>query len=1148
MWSLREIEAQAFALFAGLGIMQGAMPRLTAFGDAALMGMTNNDNVINITCSYDGDVAFGNPLLFNPVEAKGKLVGAGLFGTACTCDDWPCDLFTTPTTNTNTSTTTTAPVPTITFVSTLDAAAGTTKKSSSAVVPAVIVIVVLLIVLLTSVVVVRRYRRTANLRQQARAKLAADVMGLARNRILTHFEHIFSGPDDERALAIRNMADWLAKSSVPTDRVTLGSQLGDGRFGTLHLATLQHHADDAGDGAGAGAGEEGRQVVAKTCGILTTTPATASAPAQLELKPDARDLLVLFCAETYLMGAMQHDHIVQVVGVVMGTIPMQVMTEHMRNGDLKSYLRACRSTSKTAKEKLNVTNLLQINSQVASACVFLEGLKVVHRGIMTTNVLVGANHTQIKLSGFGSLREVLRAEEYVKVSSAKETDLDIRWMAIECFTDNTFSVKSDVWSFAVLLWEVFSFARKPYGNFHPTEIAAEVRADRRLERPDGCPHELHDWMERCWSRKPTDRPTFASMQGVLRLLLLEGADELRARVAAATKLRPRVHDAMQFAVPMRGFDPTDIGVSDCGRFQLVQYQQTAAGPPADNSSGGGSGAVARAVRCRLGVAVSATATTSDVEALKTVFAVLQELKHDNVATLLGCSTVRGFVVLFDGCLLTLAAALHRSSGQVRAGQRRPVDATSAATSYDDGYLTFGGGGAAAAAAVGPGGCLTVGGGGGGSDGDDAMKAGAGPVPASPMSALLATHASKIDAALQMALGIEYLHAENFVHGRLSSASFYFSMDGKRLQLLCGNVLHNTLAATGATVSAPAFAATTLAGSVPSYLRWSSYEVISKGQHAATTASDVYSFGVLVWELFANNGVPHEATWPVDDDAALHASIIERNEVPSLVPPSSWNATSSTSPPSEENEMLRDISAACLQHTATNRPWISGVASVFLDEGPERWEQDRTQLAFVEKLGSGQFGDVNKMTTKLFSNDASLEFVAVKMLKVGTLSSAAGYSGYAGGDAAGLGDDAAAAAATKAATLRAEFLAECNLMKQFRHPNLVQMLGFCTVDEPLWMILEFSVGGSLDDWLPVNGPKLVKPTCAKLIHILHQVALGFLALGRANIIHRDLAARNVRFFVFLSSDFAGGYFVLERMLSDRGIPRAAAGLKPTAHVG
>jgi serine/threonine protein kinase len=87
----------------------------------------------------------------------------------------------------------------------------------------------------------------------------------------------------------------------------------------------------------------------------------------------------------------------------------------------------------------------------------------------------------------------------------------------------------------------------------------------------------------------------------------------------------------------------------------------------------------------------------------------------------------------------------------------------------------------------------------------------------------------------------------------------------------------------------------------------------------------------------------------------------------------------------------------------------------------------------------------------------------------------------------------------------EFLGEIGVMKQLRHPNLVSLLGVCTAGSPTFMILEFLKGGSLEDWLPENGPRL-KPE--RLTHLLHQVALGFLALEEAMIIHRDLAARNV----------------------------------------
>lgn len=229
-------------------------------------------------------------------------------------------------------------------------------------------------------------------------------------------------------------------------------------------------------------------------------------------------------------------------------------------------------------------------------------------------------------------------------------------------------------------------------------------------------------------------------------------------------------------------------------------------------------------------------------------------------------------------------------------------------------------------------------------------------------------------------------------------------------------------------------------------------------------------------------------------------------------------------------------------TATERPWISNVASLLLDEDLQRWEKDKRQLEHVQNLGAGEFGQVVKMSTRLFSSDGTKGFVAVKMLT-------SGPKGGAGADSAGAAAAAAAGAVIDgsaivqgsslyhdngidvgaiaqgsgmyhaleekgsddadgaASSLEADFLREATLMKQFRHPNLVQLLGVCTATKPYMMILEFLTGGSLDQWLPSNGPLLLKPTASKLVHLLHQVALGMTELGKVGIVHRDLAARN-----------------------------------------
>jgi len=323
-------------------------------------------------------------------------------------------------------------------------------------------------------------------------------------------------------------------------------------------------------------------------------------------------------------------------------------------------------------------------------------------------------------------------------------------------------------------------------------------------------------------------------------------------------------------------------------------------------------------------------------------------------------------------------------------------------------------------------------------------------------------------------------------------------------------------------------------SIPSNHRWLPYDILLGVQDPLqlphfTTATDVYSYGILLWELFSartGGGEPYSADFPTDDGllTAVHADM--------CMPPIALGATTVAA---SALDLITDVFAACTKPSPQDRPWISNVATMLLDLTPERWEKDKNQLEHVQNLGSGEFGLVVKMSTRLFSTDGTKGFVAVKMLtsapKGGADGAGTGGGGIDGdsivqgsstyhdhgltGDALNQGsstyhtpkeehgDDAGAAS-----SLEADFLREATLMKQFRHPNLVQLLGVCTATKPMMMILEFLTGGSLDQWLPANGPLLLKPTSSKLVHILHQVALGMTELGKAGIVHRDLACRNV----------------------------------------
>jgi serine/threonine protein kinase len=154
------------------------------------------------------------------------------------------------------------------------------------------------------------------------------------------------------------------------------------------------------------------------------------------------------------------------------------------------------------------------------------------------------------------------------------------------------------------------------------------------------------------------------------------------------------------------------------------------------------------------------------------------------------------------------------------------------------------------------------------------------------------------------------------------------------------------------------------------------------------------------------------------------------------------------------------------------------------------EVDRRELVYIAKLGSGQYGDVSLMATRLFAKGGQQQsFVAVKTLKRADSSTT---------NLPSVSEDGAIAREAEAVhkTQGMEFLDEIDVMKQLPlHPNLVALLGVCTATRPYMMVLEYLPGGSLDTWLPENGAAAHPDG---LVSVLQQV------VGRRSLTHAHAA--------------------------------------------
>ena len=86
--------------------------------------------------------------------------------------------------------------------------------------------------------------------------------------------------------------------------------------------------------------------------------------------------------------------------------------------------------------------------------------------------------------------------------------LPVRWMAPESFTKKHFSVASDVWSYGVLMWEMFRPTKTPYEELRSYEIGSKLQDGYRLPLPRKIPPVLGSIMKACWQGDPSKRPSF----------------------------------------------------------------------------------------------------------------------------------------------------------------------------------------------------------------------------------------------------------------------------------------------------------------------------------------------------------------------------------------------------------------------------------------------------------------------------------------------------------------------------------------------------------------------------------------------------------------------------------------------------------------
>uniref|UniRef100_A0A8B9VU12 Protein tyrosine kinase 7 (inactive) n=1 Tax=Anas zonorhyncha TaxID=75864 RepID=A0A8B9VU12_9AVES len=249
------------------------------------------------------------------------------------------------------------------------------------------------------------------------------------------------------------------KMHFPRANLQTITTLGRGEFGEVFLAKAKGAEDGEGEAL-----------------VLVKSLQTRDEQLQLDFRREAE-----------MFGKLNHANVVRLLGLCREAEPHYMVLEYVDLGDLKQFLRISKSKDEALKP---------------------QPLSTKHK--------VGAWPRQH--AGWDGRpprsppARAARSEYY----HFRQAWIPLRWMPPEAVLEDEFSTKSDVWSFGVLMWEVFTHGEMPYSPQADDEVLAGLQSGKtKLPPPEGCPARLTKLMQRCWAPSPKDRPSFSELATAL---------------------------------------------------------------------------------------------------------------------------------------------------------------------------------------------------------------------------------------------------------------------------------------------------------------------------------------------------------------------------------------------------------------------------------------------------------------------------------------------------------------------------------------------------------------------------------------------------------------------------------------------------------
>jgi ephrin-B len=284
----------------------------------------------------------------------------------------------------------------------------------------------------------------------------------------------FLPPSSQEEEIYAQMAQW-GYQEIPRDSVPLSEKLGEGQFGEVYKADF-------------------KAVEGTSLGVAVKLVKKGS-------PPEERTKLL---QEAATLGQFKHRHVVRLIGVVTTGDPKMMLVELLPGGDLKAHLEKLSEDPSELSSPDLPSLLLQFCKQVVDGLACLARKSFVHRDIAARNILLDKD-LNCKISDFGMTRYAADDDYYVVAS--KGTKVPARWTAPEALMYKKYSTSSDVWSYGMLMYEIWSVGHKPFENKTVHEVVPIVGSGYCQPPPPGCPRAVYQTMVRCWNPVHNERPT-----------------------------------------------------------------------------------------------------------------------------------------------------------------------------------------------------------------------------------------------------------------------------------------------------------------------------------------------------------------------------------------------------------------------------------------------------------------------------------------------------------------------------------------------------------------------------------------------------------------------------------------------------------------